>query len=66
MVKKGYYKNEGLDLAWDLRTHFNDFSYAYQNSVILRAKKNYKRKKREFRLTDAIEEYVGCFLVNLF
>ena len=61
----GYYRNNGLRFAWDLRAHYNDFCYAYQNSIILRAKKFFL-KSREFRLKGAIEEYVGCFLVYLF
>ena len=43
-----------------MRAHFDDYCcYAHQNSVILRAKK--LKKKREFRLKDAIEKYVGFF-----
>ena len=61
MVKKGVLREWGFRFSLGFEGHFDDYCYAYQNSVILRAKK--LKKKREFRLKDAIEKYVGCFLV---
>ena len=54
MVKKGYYGNEGLGLAWDFEEH----SFSAPNFVWL---KNYNLECK-----GVIEKYLVCFLVYSF
>ena len=55
MVKNGYYKNDGLILAWDLGVIF----LGIQNFTIF-------KKKFNFVLKPATEKCVGYFLVYQF
>ena len=60
MVKNGYYKNEGLNLAWDLGVNF----LGIRNWVIDGFFK--KIFLFNFGLKGVTEKCVACFLVYLF
>ena len=59
MVKKGYYGNDGLSLAWDLGIIF----LCIPNYAV---RKFSKKSFFNLGLKDVIEKCAGCFLVYLF
>ena len=62
MVKKGYYENEGLGLAWDLGIIFLGIPDLWFGGL----KNIYFKKNREFEHKGIIEKCVSCFLVYPF
>ena len=59
MVKKGYYGNKGLILAWGLKAHF---CYAYQDLWHV----GLKKILLNLGLKGVIEKRLGCLLVYPF
>ena len=53
MVKKGYYGNEDLSLAWDY--FFRHTKFLIQKGEKLKKKKKKKKKKENFSLKGIIE-----------
>ena len=58
MVKKWYYRNDGLSLAWDFKRSFSDVPNLWFVGL--------KKIILNLGLKGVMEKYVGCFLVYSF